>query len=180
MPIVPEGKSDSLTAVEIETVGDALEILREELRGGNKQVCIHPMAVLDYLPERLNGGKIPSDKTSITIKMVRGPKIIEQIKQIAPATILVGFKLESNCSDKFLKKQAENLMGRSGAELVVANDLSRIKEGKHPALICKRTDRDVETIEVEGKKEIARVLCDQIEGLLIEKREGIPRNDRPS
>jgi len=174
-PNVPEGKSDALTTIEIETVGDALEILREELRGGNQQVCIHPMAVLDYLPERLNGGKIPSDKTSITLKLVRGPKIIEQVKQIAPAIILVGFKLESNCSDKSLVKQAEKLMGRSGAEFVVANDQARIKDGKHPALICRKTDKGIETIETEGKREIARVLCDQIQDLLMKKREGMPR-----
>ena len=136
------------------------------------------MAVLDFLPERMNAGKIASDKPFINLKLIRGPKIIEQIKEIAPATLLVGFKLEANSTERELIKRAEDLMARTGAELVVANDQAKLRDGEHPALICKKTEGVTEFTKVGGKREIARVLCDEVDILLEKKQEGLPRNGR--
>jgi phosphopantothenoylcysteine synthetase/decarboxylase len=165
-PEVRQFPEDRLCLLQAETISDLIGVLREELRGGKQQVCVHSMAVLDYLPERYDAGKIKSNRKSISLKLVAGPKVIEQVKNISPATLLVGFKLEVGVSDAELVRRSRELMDRSEAEIVVANDLALMKDGQHPAIICRREDEDLVTEKVEGKRAIAVLLSDLIENRL--------------
>jgi len=162
LPSSPEGTEGRLTLSQVDTLTSLLETLREELRGGKCQVCIHAMAVLDYLPEQRLDRKFSSSAETWTITLHRSPKVIEQIKNIAPMVLLVGFKLEVGKSDDELVEAGRDLMERTGAEIVVANDLSRIGSGHHPARIIVREGREVQVRAADGKREIARILCDQV------------------
>jgi phosphopantothenoylcysteine synthetase/decarboxylase len=163
LPSPPEGTGDRLTLVEIDTLTNLMETLREELRGGKSQVCFHAMAVLDYIPDQKMPGKLSSDAETRTIMLHRSPKVIEQIKKIAPTVLLVGFKLEVGLSDEELEEAGQGLMSRTGAEIVVANDLERIQGGHHPARICYRRGDGIGVRSVDGKREIASALCDLVE-----------------
>jgi len=162
-PQPTETDAERLTLIEIETLPELLEVLRKELQDGKPQACIQAMAILDYIPEETNGGKISSDLDSLTVRLVRAPKVIEQVKNISPTTFLVGFKLEVNVADEGLIASARELMNRSQAEVVVGNDLARIQGEEHPAFICERVNGDLEVEKVSGKTQIARALCEIFE-----------------
>jgi phosphopantothenoylcysteine synthetase/decarboxylase len=162
LPSPPEGAEERLTLVPIENLTNLMETLREELRGGQTQVCFHAMAVLDYIPDRKLPGKLSSDAETWTVTLHRSPKVIEQIKKIAPAVLLVGFKLEVGLSDDDLDEAGRGLMARTGAEIVVANDLLRIGSGHHAARICYRSGERAGVRAADGKPQIARVLCDLV------------------
>lgn len=174
LPVPPPATEERFTLVEIDTMASLMEALREQLRGGKQQVCIHAMAVLDYVPEQTLPEKFSSESPTWTLKLVRSPKVIEQIRKISPATLLVGFKLEVGASTEGLIRQAKGLMDRAGAEIVVANDLSRIDEQHHPAIVCDRKEGRVSARAVDGKRQIARAVCDLIEVRLHPSRDQIP------
>jgi phosphopantothenoylcysteine synthetase/decarboxylase len=163
LPVPPAETEERLILVEIDTMASLMEALREQLRGGNQQVCVHAMAVLDYVPEQTLPDKFSSESSTWTLNLVRSPKVIEQIKKISPTILLVGFKLEVGTSTEGLIRQAKALMDRAGAEIVVANDLSRIDEQHHPAIVCHQKEGRISARAVDGKPQIARAVCDLIQ-----------------
>jgi len=80
-------------------------------------------------------GKISSDYPAIAVFMDRAPKVISCVKQIQPKTILVGFKLLSNVEEEELLQAAREQMAACGSDLVLANDLARIKGDKHQGIL---------------------------------------------
>lgn len=94
------------------------------------EVVILAAAVSDYIPEKTIG-KISSELDTLSIKMVKAPKLINLVKEISPKSFLVGFKLLVNSTGDELmlamKKQAQ----RTKADMVVGNDLRDIKANQH-------------------------------------------------
>ena len=105
------------------------------------------------------------------INLVPTAKIIDIIKKVSPDTILVGFKLEASQDRKGLIDSAHRLMERSGAEIIVANDFTNIKEDSYKATLVERGTRDGEVAltDVEGRRETATLLCNRVERLLERK-----------
>jgi len=62
-------------------------------------------------------------------------------------------------------------MSRSGAEVVVANDLTKIKEEHHPATICWKDEEGISMKTVDGKPEIAQALCELLEQFMNRRKE---------
>ena len=148
-----------LTIREIETVRDLLEVLRTELteQGRHYDAVVHAMAVLDYVPVQTTDGKMRSGREEWVLKLTPTPKVIERIKTWSPRSYLVGFKLEVDADEVELQERATALQRTSRANVVVANDLSRIEGGRHPALIV---GRGGEVLARCGTKaEIGRELC---------------------
>ncbi|MFH1824556.1 MAG: phosphopantothenoylcysteine decarboxylase [Candidatus Firestonebacteria bacterium] len=157
----PDNKN--LRLVEVQTVDDLANILKEEFKK-KYDVIIHLMAILDYVPDNQLKIKVKSDKKVWNLKLVRTPKIIKLIKRISPKSILVGFKLEYNVKKKKLLKSAIKLIKESKADYIVANDYKNIKRGKHIASILSRNGLIKD--DIIGKKNIAK----EIVSLTIERR----------
>lgn len=153
----PEERS-RLRLVNVETVDDLLRALESQLGGvASHDAVIHAMAVLDYVPERAPDAKVPSGREEWAIRLTRTPKVIRKIKEWCPSVLLVGFKLEVQAGEAELKQSALKALRKSDADLVVANDLSKIRDETHPALII---DSLGTVLERPGTKtEIARSLC---------------------
>ena len=83
------------------------------------------------------------------------PKVISQIKEMAPDVTLVGFKLLEGVSKEELFDVADRLRIKNHADYIVANDLAKIGGGKHWAMIL--NDSGIVT-ECNTKKEIAKEL----------------------
>lgn len=83
------------------------------------------------------------------------PKVISKIKQMAPEVTLVGFKLLEGVSKEELYDVASKLRKKNKADYIVANDLAKIGNGKHWAMII--NEKGI-TAECETKKEIAQTL----------------------
>lgn len=123
----------------------------EELLTQEKYLAvIHSAAVADYTPIKRKG-KIPSGG-ELKIEFQQTPKIIRKIKDWNPRTFLVGFKLETLVPEDKLIAVALSSLKTNRADLVIANNLSLIKKGKHRALFV--TKNGLQKI-VKGKKNIA-------------------------
>ena len=155
---LPDAEWGRLRVVPIETVFELLQVLQKELTASERyDAVVHAMAVLDYVPQHTEPEKVPSGKESWTLRLVRTPKVIRQIKVWSPRSLLVGFKLEAGKDDEALRDSALALRRLSRADLVVANDLSRIRDETHPALIIGTGGAVL--ARPQTKTEIASQLC---------------------
>lgn len=109
--------------------------------------------------DNLNDNKISSNEENLIIKLKKTPKIISIIKYISPSTFLVGFKLLDNVSEKALINTAVKLKDKNNCNLVVANDLENIRNGKHKAFII-NTSNDY--IVAYNKEDIASKLIGEM------------------
>lgn len=106
--------------------------------------CEHPdvivlaAAVSDYTVEKPFNGKIRSNDM-LTIRLTSLPKIINKVKGWAPYAKLVGFKLLVGSMSDTLVEAAKKSCVENGCDMVVANDLEDIKEGKHKLTIVEPT-----------------------------------------
>ncbi len=155
----------ALKIIEIETVDDLVGALKIRLPKDRYDVLFHAMAVLDYVPEKEFKGKIRSGKESLTLRLVRTPKVINLIKQLSPDTILVAFKLEVGATKAQLSEAAKNLMRASSADFVFANDLRSVEKGSHTGYLLGRNGQFLGPFK--GKETIAEALVAAVRNTLI-------------
>ncbi|MDA8561725.1 hypothetical protein N9L02_01260 [Gammaproteobacteria bacterium] len=112
-------------------------ILKESITKYNPDIIILTAAVSDYTVTNFSNNKIKSTN-SCTIKLNKAPKVINDIKQMHPNVFLVGFKLLIDSSEKDLVDAAKNIMRSSKADIIVANNLSSLKKGKHEIILLEK------------------------------------------
>lgn len=154
-------------------VDDLEREVRNVLDNNDIDVFIHSMAVSDYKVDyvstleklrnneefSMNDNKISSSLSDLVIVLKPTKKIISIIKDISPNTYLVGFKLLDNVTKDKLIEVATNLMIKNKCNLVVANDLENIRNGRHIGYIL---DEENNVINAEGKDDIAKKLVRRI------------------
>ena len=172
---------EKIKIIEIEGTMDLKNKIENLLLNETIDYFIHSMAVSDYMTnyvttiervkesikntnnidnafsniEIINGNKISSHEDNLVIVLKPTPKIISLIKDLSPSTYLVGFKLLDGVSKEELLSVAKKLRDKNKCDLVVANDLSTIRNGEHVAYII---DKDDEIEESRGKDDIAKKL----------------------
>jgi len=171
---------ERVKVMEIEGTLNLKETIEKLLTNNKIDYFIHSMAVSDYMTDYvttidrikesirnngvdegfnkvsvIEGTKISSYEDNLVIVLKPTPKIISLIKNLSPETYLVGFKLLDGVSKEELIRVATKLRDKNRCDLVVANDLSTIRKGKHIAYIL---DKEDEIEEVQGKEEIAKKL----------------------
>jgi phosphopantothenate-cysteine ligase len=99
--------------------------------------------------------KISSYEPHLMTMLTLTPKVIGKIKEMAPEVTLVGFKLLEGVSKEELYEVASRLRAKNKADYIVANDLAKIGNGKHWAMIL--NENGIVT-ECNTKKEIAKAL----------------------
>ncbi|MCQ4574074.1 MAG: phosphopantothenoylcysteine decarboxylase [Candidatus Brocadiales bacterium] len=154
-PDSDEGKGVRL--IEVETVDELIRAVKD-LGQEAYDAIFHAMAVSDFAPENTRTGKVSTrEEEAWEIRLVKTPKVIGLIRETWPGAILAGFKLEAGRGRKeLLVEKARELISSSGADLVIANDLTEIKGDRHVAYIVSKTGEAVETAHT--KKEIAAKL----------------------
>ncbi len=173
-PVVRGGRPDHLRLLPINTVEDLVAIFRRELPRGYDAV-IHVMAVLDFTPAEVSEEKVASSASEWVIRLVPTPKAAALVRDLAPRTFFVGFKLEVGKERAELIEIARDWARGNHADLVVANDLRDIERGKHIGYLVTAAG-DIEAV-AEGKEAIARAVVDLL-GRRLEGRE--PPGRRPS
>lgn len=167
-----------LQLIPVDTVDCLAASLEKALSDEHYDVVIHAMAVLDYVPDSAStrSQKTKSGREQWTIHLVPSPKIIDRIKRLSPTTILVGFKLEAGVSPQALIASARQLMDRSAADLVIANDMADAKNGPYKAILLERgaTEDSFITTEIQGRFGTALVLCDRLEQMLCARNPQMP------
>lgn len=177
--------NNRVKVIEIEGTISLKKTVKNLLSNEKIDYFIHSMAVSDYMTdyittidkikqslkrsesiekaflnvETLNESKISSCIDSLVIVLKRTPKIISIIKELSPLTYLIGFKLLDGVSKEELISVAKKLRDKNNCDLVVANDLSNIRNGEHKAYII---DKDDEIDKAYDKDDIARKLVRRI------------------
>ena len=109
--------------------------------------------------EIISGNKISSHENNLVVVLKPTPKIISIVKNLSPSTYLVGFKLLDGVSKEELISVAKKLKDKNRCDLVVANDLSNIRNGEHIAYIIDKNNN----VEIShGKDDIAKKLIRRI------------------
>lgn len=116
--------------VNVATNKEMFDAVKNELKK-KFDIVIMAAAASDYTPERISKSKIKSDKKSLTVRLKKAPKIIDQVKKYQKDTLLIGFKAETNISKTALIKSAKKKMRESSADLIIANDIG-VKYQKNP------------------------------------------------
>ena len=172
---------DRVHVLEVEGTLDLKNTLEDLLLSNEINYFIHSMAVSDYMTdfvtnlsnikesitkssnideafeniEAIKGNKISSYEDNLVVVLKPTPKIISIIKNLSPSTYLVGFKLLDGVSKLELINTAKKLIDKNRCDLVVANDLSSIRNGEHIAYII---DNDNNVEEAHGKIKIAEYI----------------------
>lgn len=144
-------------------VMDLWDRIEEELSTCDQfDIALFPAGISDYIPSRIEG-KIPSGREEMTLELKPAIKIIERFKKRGGSRLLVGFKAESESGDELLRRAYRRLQ-EVGMDLIVANDLSKVKEDSNHVMIIS-SNRDV--LDIEGSKaDIASVLMDRCQEML--------------
>lgn len=148
-----------MRVIPIVTFDDLHEAVRKELAPGHHDVMIHAAAVSDYRPVAPEPGKLRSGQDGLTLLLEPTPKIVDEVKSLDPHVFLVKFKLESGRAEEELLRIARESRARSGADLIVANDLAHMSEEEHRAFIL---DRERVIARAGTTQELADLLCDEI------------------
>jgi len=135
-------------------------LMKKEISSKKYDIVIHSAAVSDFRPTKVYQSKISSKRKELLIKLRPTPKIVDQIKKWDRNIFLVKFKVEYSTKKKKLLEIAYKSMLKSNADLIVANDLKKIKDKIHKAFII---DREKRVISCQNKEEIAKKLLDFIE-----------------
>lgn len=102
-----------------------------------------------------------SSKAELMVSLKKTPKLIKKIKTLSPESFLVGFKLLKGVSEEMLISAAAELSEKNGCDLVLANDMNRIRNDRHEGLL-------LEGRHIVGryntKKEIARGIVQHMLG----------------
>lgn len=163
VPVVRGHPHDHLTLIAVETIDDLVAVFRQELLRDYDAV-VHPMAVLDFQPDVVREEKTGSGLQEWVIRLVPTPKVIGLVKDLAPKTFLVGFKLEVGKPPEELRAIAYDFLRKNRADLVVANDLRDIETGQHRGYFIVPDGSIVHT--VNGKEAIARALVEHLDAHL--------------
>lgn len=174
--------SKKIQIIEIVDTSDLQREVENLLQNEKIDYFIHSMAVSDYTVDYVTNAKrlantiinsesiydaiinnkdnfsyskISSYEDDLIIKLKRTPKIISLIKEWSPKTYLVGFKLLDHVPKKELLETAIKLKDKNKCDLVVANDLYNIRNGKHEAFII---NKDNECVKAFSKEDIASKL----------------------
>jgi phosphopantothenoylcysteine decarboxylase / phosphopantothenate---cysteine ligase len=143
----------------VESAEDMDEILKKTLI--NHDIFISAAAISDFVVEK-QGSKI-SSSNDLTLKLKTAPKIINKAKEYNPGLYMVGFKAEYGVSHDDLVDSARRRMMESGADLMVANDVSVEGAGfgsdQNKVILV---DDEVWDIPLSTKEEIAALVIGRI------------------
>jgi phosphopantothenoylcysteine decarboxylase/phosphopantothenate--cysteine ligase len=108
--------------------------LQRRLEGGAFDAVIMCAAVADYRPDFPVNGKISSEAAELTLRLVRNPKILPQLKSFSPRPlIVVGFKLTVGADAAARRAAVAAQFAAGTVDAVVHNDLEEIRTSPvHP------------------------------------------------
>ncbi len=140
---------------------DLSEILEKEVP--HTDIIFHTAAVSDFSVSKISG-KISSDEET-TIHLIPRKKILSQIKQWNPKSLLIGFKAEAGISEKELIARAKKRMLESGADFMIANEVGKEDRGfasdTNEVFIILKNGETIK-ISLTSKREVAKKIVEAV------------------
>ncbi len=124
---------------------------------------IHLAAVSDFSPVSIelpdgreipagSEGKLPSDQSSLKVRMVRNEKIIRKIRSYAAPRriLLVGFKLTNSALETERSSAVQQLLEDADLDYLIHNDLSEITGTSHRTVMYSGAGRIISRSETKA------------------------------
>jgi phosphopantothenoylcysteine decarboxylase / phosphopantothenate---cysteine ligase len=112
-------------AVRVSTSEEMYRAVVSELSSKRYDIAVMAAAVGDYTPEKKSQKKIDTRAGRVELSLIATRKIVDEVKKKSKDTFLVAFKADYSVPDSLLIEKAHKKLQESGADIVVANDLSR-------------------------------------------------------
>jgi phosphopantothenoylcysteine decarboxylase/phosphopantothenate--cysteine ligase len=139
---------------------ESLDDLQNLLKKKNLEkydIIIICAALSDYIPKKKNG-KIPSGKDKLVIEFTQAQKIISKLRDKAPNSKIIGFKVEEKKDT--LHDKALSLLKKNNLDFVVANNISGFSKDENEIWII---DEKGKSIHKKGdKSQLAGYILDVI------------------
>ena len=133
-----------LRKIFIKDVAELQTVLEKETP--THQVLIHAMAVSDYSPVYMSGFQAVKEASNLEQFLHQSNKESKISSEEDYQVLLIGFKLLVGVAQDQLLAVARASLEKNQAEMIVANDLSEIQDGKHRAyLVTKDATQIAET-----------------------------------
>jgi phosphopantothenoylcysteine decarboxylase/phosphopantothenate--cysteine ligase len=114
-----------------------------ELASGDQAVTpngwVHAAAVLDYIPNVIDGKKASGSK-EWPLVLKSGPKHIDELSQYTKDKIRIGFKLETNVDLETLHQRALAQIQTYGVDATIANIMEQMNDAMFPRAYLVTTD----------------------------------------
>lgn len=175
----PEGAA----VTRVETSAQMHKALRLALRGVKYDAVVMAAAVSDYAPVHARSTKISSRRDTHVVKLKKVPKIIQSVKKIQKDVFLVGFKAETNVTQRSLQRAARSSMRKNCADMIIANDIgtkyNRHKDqSKNNVIIVTKRSPDVLESGWRKKEAIARFITKAVEREFARYDDGCNNNNK--
>ncbi|MHB2021429.1 MAG: bifunctional phosphopantothenoylcysteine decarboxylase/phosphopantothenate--cysteine ligase CoaBC [Candidatus Xenobia bacterium] len=156
----PGTVTPSVPTTHVETTAQMREAVHQAIRAQAPDFGIFAAAVGDYAPAVTATEKLPTREGSLTLKLNPTPKILDEIRDLAPQCRIVAFKAETPESDAALIATARQRMQKARADMVVANTAANFGTEKGEVWLVdgQRADR----LAPARKADLARAIWDWI------------------
>jgi phosphopantothenoylcysteine decarboxylase / phosphopantothenate---cysteine ligase len=135
----------------------------DELRKWKCDAFIMAAAPADFEPEVQAKAKLRTRDGVLSLRLKPSPKIIDEVRKGWPKVYLIAFKAETATGRDELIKAAKRFRKESGADVVVANDVSGGKAfGADTNSVLIIQDRGSKSITERPKNEIAKAVLDEV------------------
>lgn len=141
------------------TAQDLKKFLKENAE--KYDVIFHGAAVGDFTVKE-QAGKISSEE-NVSLELTKTPKILHELKKIAPKTTVIGFKATYGLSEKSLVEVATQKLSESHVDAIIANDVAGSDRGFQAdtnEVIVVLKDGAQKKISLRSKYEIAKECID--------------------
>ncbi|MDO4813953.1 MAG: bifunctional phosphopantothenoylcysteine decarboxylase/phosphopantothenate--cysteine ligase CoaBC [Gemella sp.] len=153
----------NIRKINIVSTADMFEVVKANYE--DSDVVIKSAAVSDYTPVITHDKKVKKQEGNVSIELERTQDILLYLGQNKKHQLLVGFAAETNN----LIEYAQDKIERKNLDLIVANDVSKKDIGfasdDNEVYIIDQ-QKNVNKLEKESKREIAKKLVDKIENML--------------
>lgn len=141
------------TSIPYVTFDDYEKTLFDLLKNNSYDVIILAAAVSDYGVENYVDGKIRSSSDEMIIKLKPLPKLISKVREVAPNSFIVGFKLLVDSTEDELKQACIDSMNKNKLNMIVGNDLRDIQKDNHTLTLGYWNNNQIK-FEIKSKREV--------------------------
>ncbi|MHA1370041.1 MAG: bifunctional phosphopantothenoylcysteine decarboxylase/phosphopantothenate--cysteine ligase CoaBC [Promethearchaeota archaeon] len=157
--------STNVTLIQACSTQDLLQAVMNELKRFQYNFFISAAAISDFRPKEIVDGKISSAQDKLVINLVANPKIINEVRNTFKDIFIVAFKAEVPKKQEDMIEKAYDTLLSSGADLIVANDVSRydtgFKASTNEVFIIDK-EKNVTHVPLQSKRLVAAKIIDVV------------------
>lgn len=121
-----EPQPTGVKTVRVQTTQEMCDAVKRELQKPF-DVIVSTAAAQDFVIKRPAEQKL-KHREEIELKLIPAPRVLDNMRRMAPKAFIVGFKAEHDVDDEELLRAAKTKLGE-GLDMVVANDVARSGAG---------------------------------------------------